>query len=103
MLFVYSHNGNMAVISQLFCMAGFKKICKKPMFTWYCKDDINIFIGSKAADSIKEIIKPDEVKLRVIIGEYFFQLITFNPEFFSQFHIMFIVNIHNMQIRFEHI
>lgn len=77
LLLMNGHNGNMAMVGQLFGMAGFEKTAQEAVLPGYDDDEVDILISSKLADSLLEIILADEIELRIIPLEQVFHDRTF--------------------------
>ncbi len=60
---MYCNNWYMAVIGQLFGVAGLEQAAEERAFSWYNYNEVDILVFGKLADGIKEIVLPDEVKL----------------------------------------
>ena len=78
---MYCYNGYMAVIGELFGMAGLEQSAQERAVFGYYHNEVNIPVFYKLADGVKEIILPDERELRFIILEHGFQFFSFSLVF----------------------
>ena len=92
-----------AMIGQFGRTGRFEDIGEERMSPGEGQDQVDVVIGNELIDRFHEVEEPDEIEFRLVFSQFCFQLGSFRLVFFRYLDIMFMVDIDDVQTRFEQV
>ena len=87
-----------------FSRAGrFEDIGEERVFPGEGQDQVDVVIGYELIDRFHEVEEPDEIEFRLVFTQFCFELGPFRLVFLRYLDIMFMVDIDDVQTRFEQV